>query len=32
MVLDLEGDVFWYEGPIWRGAIHTEDDVGEIRK
>lgn len=32
MVLDLQGVVLWFEGPVRRGAIHTKDDVGEIRK
>lgn len=32
VVLDLQGDEFWFQGPFRRGAIHTEVDVSEIRE
>ena len=32
MVLDLQGDECWLEGPFRRGAIYAEDDISEIRE
>lgn len=32
MVLNLQGDECWFQGPFRRGAINTEVDISELRE